>query len=179
MNIEGRLGEFSTYFNNELESIEGLSAKNHETLFKKKLYISFLESLAKAAFLNEKGVKKRFKKFLDEFTNWEEWNHCCPICLHKEDDEKHAEIQKILHANKYVMIEDVSISNENCNNSKCTYADLLYTTRNSIVHQLQASTEWETSIQRHKIESPFYQIGVTQIFDKYSRSLRDDKSILS
>ncbi|SFV60649.1 hypothetical protein MNB_SV-8-1120 [hydrothermal vent metagenome] len=170
MNITDRLDEFSAYCNNQLESIEQLSAPNHETLFRKKLYISFLESLAKAAFPAE-GVKKRFIKFLDEFTDWKEWNHCCPVHLCKDSSlEKH--IKEILDSDWYVDIEKVSINDENC---KYTYASLLYDVRNNIVHQFQASTEWEASMQRHKIESPFYEVVVTKVFDENSKNLRDDK----
>ncbi len=62
MSIEDRLNEFNNYCKVQLSSIDELSALSHETLFKKKLYISFLESLAKAAYPKE-GVKKGLSYF--------------------------------------------------------------------------------------------------------------------
>ena len=112
-------------------------------------------------------------KFLDEFTDWKEWNHCCPIHLYKDSSsEKQIKIKEILDSGCYIDIEKVSINDENC---KYTYASLLYAVRNNIVYQFQASTECEASMQRYKIESSFYEVVVTKVFDENSKNLRDDK----
>ncbi len=169
MSIEDRLNEFNDYCEGQLNSIDELSAPSHETLFKKKLYISFLESLAKAAYPKE-GVKKRFILFLKTFTSWAEYNHYCPVSL--ENKEK---IEEVLNSNRYFQIENVSIAKQDCQDNKHTYARLLYEARNSLVHQFQSSTEWEESTKRHGIETPFYEVIRTQVFDKNNQNLKDMK----
>ncbi len=169
-NNEQKIENFEQCLKEQLQAIEQLSTPKHETLFKKKLYISFLESLAKATFSEEKGVKKRFINFIDKYTTWKEWNYYCPVYL--ENEEK---IQKILNSAWYVDIKEVAISNENDDDYKSTYAYLLYEARNSMVHQLQSPTEREESTQRHKIESPFYQIFQEMVFDESSQNSKASK----
>jgi len=170
MSIEDRLNEFNDYCVGQLNSIDGLSAPSYETLFKKKLYISFLESLAKAAYPKEEGVKKRFILFLKTFTSWTEYNHCCPISLGNEQKR-----EEVLNSNRYFQIKNVSIAKQDCQDNKHTYASLLYAARNSLVHQFQSSTEWEQSTIRHMVYTPFYEVTRTQAFDKNNQNLKDIK----
>ena len=169
MGIEDRLNEFNNYCKGQLSSIDELSAPSHETLFKKKLYISFLESLAKSAYPKEK-VKKRFILFLKVFTSWTEYDHYCPVSL-----ENRKKIEEILNSNWYFKIEKVSIAKQDCQDNKHTYASLLYAARNSLVHQFQSSTEWEQSTIRHEVDTPFYEVTRTQIFDKNNQNFKDIK----
>jgi len=168
-NNEEKIENFEQYLKEQLQAIEQLSAPKHETLFKKKLYISFLESLAKATF-PEEGVKRRLMKFLEKFTSWKEWDYCCPIYLQNKEKRQH-----ILDTKWYVKIESVAIFNENIEEYKGTYAYLLYEARNTIVHQLQSSTEWEESTLKNQIESPFYEVTTSLVFDENLKKLKGDK----
>jgi len=82
---EQRIEEFKKYMENKLKAIEKISSKYDEVLFKKIIYFSFIESMAKASFPEEKSVNKRFMRFLYEFAKWEEGEYYCPIHLIKEN----------------------------------------------------------------------------------------------
>ncbi len=152
----------------KLTSIEELSSEDNEVLFKKIIYFSFLESLAKAAYPKD-SVKQRFIKFLSEFSKWQEGNCYCPIHIQKQNlvssdilDACSLSIQGIYNEGNrnYATIEKFALNNSNFsqNQDQCKFSYLLYHSRNALVHQFQSSNEWTESIERRGVNSPFYEV---------------------
>jgi hypothetical protein len=183
MQLEQTIKDFHDYMKGKLESIEKISSEKDETLFKKIIYFSFLESLAKATY-PEDSVKQRFIKFLNEFTNWKEGSYYCPMHLKKETslssdilEDCENKINSIFngHNRTYSTIESFAINSSEFSpekdNHKFSY--LLYKARNALVHQFQASIEWTESLERRGIESPFYQVTGTggAIFEPTNRHI--------
>ncbi|MCF6244483.1 MAG: hypothetical protein L3J43_05550 [Sulfurovum sp.] len=141
----------------KLEAIKQLSAPSkYEAHFKKVLYISFLESLAKTAFPDQR-VKKRFINFIDQYTNWKECNYYCPVVLGNNDtiNKIVAEGSSAIHS----QIENYAIENiDNKSSASCIFVLILYETRNSLVHQFQANIEFEFVVERDRIEQPYYNV---------------------
>ena len=178
---------FKDILTNQLESIEKLSSKNNEILFKKMLYISFLESLAKASYPKIKHTKKRFTTFLFNFTSWKECNNYSIIHIanksfttntltfYKEEINKLLEISLYrssvfiddiaLLPNKYI---DIEIKKNKVLLDSCTYGSLLYKARNSLVHQFQISIERDGEIGwGTDKELPYFQVtGNVEFNDK-------------
>ena len=174
---------FKEYSGNQLKSIEDISSKENKILFQKILYLSFLESLAKASYPSEKGAKKRFINFLENFTEWKEYNHYSIVHIAKNGKFSkdtlnfcQNEVTKLYDnvnlsmsienlpslPQKYIQKEKQSLLNS------CTYSNILYSkTRNNLVHQFQDSTE--TGMKFESIEygnSPFFTKHITLGFDK-------------
>lgn len=62
--------KYSNYFRNEIEEISALNNR----LYKKILFVTLIDSLAKARFPNEKFQKKRFVDMIDIYAEWENVN---------------------------------------------------------------------------------------------------------
>ena len=75
-NYSEQIDDFSAYLTDKLESISNLSGDNH-ILFQKILYVAFLDSLSAAVYPKEKGHNKRFRKFIDNYSDWEEKDNIC------------------------------------------------------------------------------------------------------
>jgi len=186
---EKRLKEFKEFFSDKLKSIEDISCENKSDsfLFKKIIYFSFLESLAKAAYPND-SVKRRFIKFLDKFTNWNKNNDYCVI--HMATEKKFTketlnfceqEVDKVFHdyegigsfnivklnslPEKYIQKEKSKENGDLLNSF--TYATILYKSRNRLVHQFQSSVESGMKFETmYHDESPFFQLYTELGYDE-------------
>jgi len=169
MQVEQQIENFKNYMEDKLESIEKISSENDEVLFKKIIYFSFLESLAKAAY-PEDSVKQRFIKFLSEFTKWQEGNDYCPIHLIKKEKSLSTDILNTCETKRvsmiaernstYSTIERFAINSSEFSEDKDRhkFSYLLYNARNALVHQFQAPTEVSEFLKRRTVESPFYEV---------------------
>ena len=172
------IDDFEAYVREKLDSISSLSIGNDSILFRKVLYVSFLDSPA-ATIYPDKRNKERFVALVDSFSYWEEKDNVSLTHLGKlvaitsdpELEEVRIYVDKQLkqweqRTNRNIPIsEDPSykdIRNKGWANSKDTnpkvslanfkHSHLLYQLRNSLIHQFQAKNEPESN----NFDSPFY-----------------------
>jgi hypothetical protein len=72
-----RIGEFDHYLTSKLQEIDEISSGD-SLLYRKILYVSFLDSLAACIYPNA-GNKHRFTSLIDRFSHWEERDRICML----------------------------------------------------------------------------------------------------
>ena len=182
METKIRIAEFRYFIEQRLLNIELLKG-DESVLFKKVLYVTFLDSLSASIYPKEEN-QKRFIKLLDNFSTWEDKDRICPEQLLQKLEvyensgyEDMASICKplterwmttdnglhIISSNEAPQFRDVlpiasrcSFSEKELRNYK--FSPLLYSLRNALVHNLQ--DRFSEYGDRHPPE-PFYYIVST------------------
>lgn len=174
------IDDFEEYVRGKLDSISDLSDGSDSILFRKVLYVSFLDSLA-ATIYPDRGNKERFVALVDRFSHWEERDNVSLTHLGKlvsiTSDPELEGVRVYVNGRlkkwkqrtgrAIPISEDPSyedIKNEGWEKSKDTklkislsdfkHSHLLYQLRNALVHQFQAKNELGSNIP----QSPFYQV---------------------
>ena len=75
--IQKQIERFILYFQNKYQIIKETKFKSNSELFKKILYIGIIDALSKTIF-PRKGNRERFVSFLENFSDWK---HCSRISL--------------------------------------------------------------------------------------------------
>jgi len=68
MCVHKKIDGYIEYFSEMLEKIGAVD----ERLFRKILYVSFLDCLSLCAYPDERGNRRRFVRFIDDFSGWED-----------------------------------------------------------------------------------------------------------
>ena len=160
-----RIKDFDEYLAEKLKGVDEI--KNGDCLlYRKILYVSFLDSLAACIYPNA-GNKHRFTSLIERFSHWEDRNRVCMIhlgrfcSLNSEPElerireksfsviklwQKDADGTSIIRASKNPEFDEVSsLWTKSKNESGLPYqlndfklTSLLYRLRNSLVHQFQS-----------------------------------------
>lgn len=170
------IDNFADYTREKLHSISNLTANDDSILFRKVLYVSFLDSLA-ATIYPERENKERFMALIDRFSHWKERDnvsltHLGRMVTITSDPElekvriftkERLQKWKIRTGSNILISEDPSHKEiEKMGWGKTTkiklddfkHSHLIYQLRNSLVHQLQAKNELGSNIP----DKPFYQV---------------------
>ena len=180
-----KIDSFSEYLTKKLSSIDNLSCED-QTLFKKILYVSFLDSLSACIYPDRKN-RERFISLIDRFSQWEHRNHVCMLHINKlasmtsDPDLEKIRVFAQSELKKWLEIKDMSgvirieqtptideISDKWKKNggetglkyslSDFKHSSLLYQLRNSLVHQFQSKG---TELGTYLPDEPFYQVVVS------------------
>jgi len=184
------IDDFSDYIREKLTSISNLTANNDSTLFRKVLYVSFLDSLA-ATIYPERGNKERFVALIDRFSHWKERDNVSltylgrMVTLTSDPEletvriftkERLQEWKRRTHRD-ILISEDPSYKEiEKMGWGKSTkiklddfkHSHLIYKLRNSLVHQFQAKNELGSNIP----DKPFYQVVQSLELDGSTKPIR-------
>ena len=182
-----QIESFEDYLKSKLASIDAISGDN-DVLFKKILYVSFLDSLSSCVYPG-RGNKERFISMLERFSKWEDRDR---VSLPHLGKFVHISSDPLLEkARKYVTpklkkwqersgreilisedpkigeIKDKSWKTNKETGIKASLTDfkhinLLYQLRNALVHQFQSRGDEMGKKRQH--DHPFYQ--VVQTFDE-------------
>ena len=158
-----RINDFAKYMFNKLSEIDSLSSDS-SFLFKRILYVSFLDSISACIFPNSKN-RSRFIGLIDRFSHWEDRDRVCIVhlsefCTINSDPELEKIRRFVLNKlkswqenndpsgtievsenPKYDEVSNLWIrgkeSNLSYQLSDFKMVNLLYQQRNSLVHQFQ------------------------------------------
>lgn len=177
-----RINDFEEYMSGRLEEINIISSKS-SLLFKRILYVSFLDSISACVFPNRKN-KSRFIGLIDRFSNWEDRNRVCiyhlaKFCTLNTDPELKCfrdfcfeKLKSLVQDENHTSVVCVSENPKfddakkywprNSQESQFVYSltdfklvSLLYQQRNSLVHQFQVKGD---ELGPMLPEKPFYMI---------------------
>ena len=181
-NNEEKIETFNQFLTERLANICSIESEDSH-LFKKILFVTFLDSLAAAVFPT-RGNKERFMALIDRFSDWDKRNDICLLHLAKfcslNSDptlEKiriysHEQVELLLSikdGSGCIALDKLPNSQEvrsywlqPTKNSKIEYqiddfkySALLYKLRNSLVHQFQSKG---IELGVYLPENPFYQV---------------------
>ncbi|PMG27812.1 hypothetical protein BCU94_18835 [Shewanella sp. 10N.286.52.C2] len=181
-NNSEQIESFKLYLDAKLANIDSLNSDD-DRLFKKILYVSFLDSLAACVFPN-RGNKDRFTAVIERFSEWENKNDFCLLhlakfcsinpdpALEKVRIFSHSEVDKLLtkadHSGciklnslpsfdevKKHWIQPTKDSQVEYKLDDFKLVFLLYKLRNSLVHQFQSKG---TELGMFIPDSPYYQV---------------------
>lgn len=176
------IDSFENYLKDKLSSIEQLSSDDAR-LFKKVLFVSFIDSLAACVYPG-RGNKDRFLSIVDRFSDWTHRNDYCLLHLAKFTSVTSDPIlEKVRNfsqkeVNSWIFKQNRSGVVELSNTPKASevekfwtnptkesglqyklqdfkHSHLLYKLRNSLVHQFQANG---TELGFFIPDSPYYQV---------------------
>ncbi len=173
---------FDHYLKSKLASIHEISGDNN-VLFKKILYVSFLDSLS-ACIYPERRNKERFVEMLNRFSRWEYRDRislphlgkfvqiCSDPMLEevrkyvtpklKKWQERSSHQISISEDPKFEEIKEWKIKNEtgiNLSLNDFKHSSLLYQLRNFLVHQFQSGGDEMGKLRQ--LEQPYYELEVT------------------
>lgn len=183
------VSRFVQYFGEVIEEVASLQPEKNLRSHKKLLYVAILDGLAKAAFPDECGNKKRFVSLLKQFSGWQystkvSLPHLVRM-LSKKDDPIFSRLREFVEAEleewsegdfvllardpDYERVKDLWPSEQKSN--KCRqrltteslqHSRLLYSFRNSLVHEFRQPG---LPLESHDNTCPYYiSVGETSIW---------------
>lgn len=162
------INQFLANLKDQLEKINQLS----NNFFQKILYTVFIDTLSRAAFPNERKHRKRFIKFIDECSNWDDKDRVSSqqlLLILTEEGLSSGSLARALKDRvfswvrghtitpdqdpQYSEIQSLANDVELKHLNKARYKELFYTYRNNLLHEFKepgkALSIWDMS-------SPYY-----------------------
>ena len=169
--MKERILEVKQYYSENINDIEKYNNIIHKCL----LLLSILESLSQFNYFSrEKDNKKKFCKFIKEFSNWKEHDSISGILACYELKEKRGpdyffndklypklnsfseyNIKEIIQLGKKENIFEI-LKNHKINLAKYTYSALLYKFRSKLVHEFRTPSGLEEILRKSDAGNAFY-----------------------
>lgn len=174
---------FKVYLEDKLSSIDSVHSNNDNVLFKKLLYVSFLDSISSCVYPKRQN-RDRFITMLSRFSQWRDRDRISLPHLARfvqlssdpllEDARQYVNpiIEGWQHRNRKILISEDPLMDDKLKSinwkknadygillslDDFKHSNLLYQLRNALVHQFQ-STGNEMKNSMIEIEEPFYQV---------------------
>ena len=187
MSVRDEIARFSSYFSCKIDEVE----KVDSSFFRKVLYMGIVDTLSRAGFPNTKEQRKRWVKFIDECSSWEDRDRVSAqqLMLNLEKEKK-------INGNLYKLVKktvdswpegsiidpqsDLTSDEANIAAGKgernlvkdATYKHLFYTYRNNLVHEFREpgygieSSEKNPTPYYHGMIGEPWQLVFTDVFIK-------------
>jgi len=164
------ISRFFSHFRDILESLSDISFSKNETVIKKIVLCTMIDTFANAMFNSEKKVGGKYIKVVKDNTTYEHWNKISIPQLHykfKNNSEKlfddlKAYTKNVLKNRKNYSIDidptvlklEKKLPTFKSQIMSCSYISLFYTYRNILIHQMK---EPGYPFENRVAEEPFYQ----------------------
>jgi hypothetical protein len=160
--LKEAIGRFVGFFEEKLNTVKDANFGDSDALFKKTLYVGFIDALSSTVSFKKKGNRERIVAFVETFTDWE---HCDRVSLphlvrllQKVPDPEFSDLRKFAYAQYDTWIEgrvfgldcdpeykevrklwpsSIPKPLEDIQISFLKHSSLFYRYRNSLVHELR------------------------------------------